>query len=105
LKDAELSLCQQIWEVKKDDCFEIGNELIRLITCLHDVPKLRPITDGLMQLINNKPLFQYLEEMRRTTNGRNEFIASLIPQQIEKKILFMLSSVPQDAYMPYLKWL
>jgi hypothetical protein len=38
LKDAELTLCIKIWEGKRDDCIEIGNELIRLITCLNDVP-------------------------------------------------------------------
>ena len=38
LRDAELALCVKIWEGKRDDCIEIGNELIRLIACLHEVP-------------------------------------------------------------------
>jgi|LauGreDrversion4_2_1035121.scaffolds.fasta_scaffold482996_1 hypothetical protein len=63
LRDAELALCVKIWEGKRDDCIEIGNELIRLIACLHEVPQLRVITEDLMQIFNEKPLFQYWEEM------------------------------------------
>jgi hypothetical protein len=64
IKDLELSLCVRIWEKQRDNCLDIGNELIRLITCLHEVPKLRPINDGLMEYINGQPLFKWLEEMR-----------------------------------------
>jgi hypothetical protein len=37
--------------------------------------------------------------------NRNEYIASLIPFSVERKIDFMLQGVPQDGYMLYLKWL
>lgn len=93
----------RIWESKREDCIDIGNELIRLIVCLHDVPKLRPITEDLMQMFHNKPLFQYLEEMRKNQLHRNEYIASLVPLSVERKINFMLQNVPSDAYMLYLK--
>lgn len=63
LRDAELTLCVKIWESKREDCIDIGNELIRLITCLHEIPKMSIITDHLMEIFNAKPLFQYLEEM------------------------------------------
>jgi len=92
LRDAELALCVKIWEGKRDDCIEIGNELIRLIACLHEVPQLRVITEDLMQIFNEKPLFQYWEEMNQPP--RNEYIASLIPLSVERKIDFMLQGVP-----------
>ena len=99
-----MSLCVKIWEKKQEDCIEIGNELIRLITCLHEVPKIRPITDGLMNNINGKPLFQYLEEMR-SNQQRNEYVLSLIPHSVENKLDFMIRNVPLDANMYYLKWM
>jgi hypothetical protein len=70
---------------------------------LYEHPRLGPITSDLMQNLNGKPLFQYWEEMCQPQ--RNEYIASLIPLSIERKIEFMLNAVPQDAYMMYLKWL
>jgi hypothetical protein len=57
LRDAELTLCVRLWEFKRDDCIEIGNELIRLIACLHEHPRLGPITNDLMQVLNGKPLY------------------------------------------------
>lgn len=68
------------------------------------MPLLKPITDDLMQIYHNKPLFHFLEEMRAPTT-RNEYLASLLPLSIERKIDFMLTSVPQDLYMLYIKWL
>jgi hypothetical protein len=74
-----------------------------LIACLHEVPILKVITDDLMQVLNDKPLFQYWEEMNQP--NRNEYIISLLPASVEMKIDFMLNGVPQDACMFYLKWL
>lgn len=56
-----------------------------------------------MQVLNDKPLFQYWEEMNQP--NRNEYIISLLPASVEMKIDFMLNGVPQDACMFYLKWL
>lgn len=104
IKDLELSLCVRIWEKQRDNCLDIGNELIRLITCLHEVPKLRPINDGLMEYINGQPLFKWLEEMR-SSQTRNEYVASLIPLSVERKLDFMVMQVPHDASLYYVKWL
>jgi hypothetical protein len=44
LRDAELALCVRIWSANREDCLNMGNELIRLIACLNEIPKLRVIT-------------------------------------------------------------
>ena len=37
--------------------------------------------------------------------NRNEYIVSLIPLSVERKVEFMLGSVPAEVYMVYLKWM
>jgi hypothetical protein len=45
-----------IWNARKEECFEIGRELVRIISNLENVPRIAPIIEELSQLIEGRPI-------------------------------------------------
>lgn len=61
LRDLEFQLCVSIWQAKKEECFELGRELIRLISSFDaKIQRLKPIFEDLGQVIEGKPIFHHL---------------------------------------------
>jgi len=60
IREYEINLCLKIWQYKKDECYEIGREFMRVFINIIKIPKLKIILDDLLQSIENRPLYHHL---------------------------------------------
>lgn len=52
LRKRELDLCVRIWQDKQAECYNIGKELIRILTNVAKLPQLAPIFADLNQIFD-----------------------------------------------------
>eukprot|EP00347_Sterkiella_histriomuscorum_P022906 403336711 len=102
LRAQEIALCLRIWEVKKDECYDIGREFMRVFVNILRIPQMKIIFEDIIQIINEKPLFYHLQGMQK--QFRDEYLRYLIPLSVEEKLNHMLINIPLEAYQWYLKW-
>ncbi|CDW80378.1 UNKNOWN [Stylonychia lemnae] len=109
LRDSEIALCLKIWQYKNQECYDIGRDFMRVFINVIKIPKFQPILDDLLQTIEGRPLYYHLQSMHKRPQQQyirnDEYIRHLIPRSVEKKLHFMLTQIPLEAYQWYLKWL
>ena len=56
-------------------------------------------------MIKGKPLLKHLLEKRGFQGGKNAYVAYLVPLEVQRKLEFMLSQIPEQGFFMYVKWL
>ena len=96
----------RIWQLKQVECIEAGRELIRIFSNHSERPEFTSIKEELNKNIQGKPLLKHLLEKRGNKSGeQNIYVKYLLNFEVQKRLNFMLSRVPEVSVQWHLKWL
>ena len=106
LLEVELNLCRHIWQARQVQCIEAGRELIRIFSNHSNRPELAMIKEELSKSIQGKPLIKHLLEKRGNKQGEsNVYVKFLLNCEVQRRLEFMLSRLPEINIQWHLKWL
>ena len=82
---------------------------MRIFSNLSKIRSIKPIIDDLCKPYRDKPLMKHMLEssMPKSAGERynNIYSAFLVPLEIQQKLEFMLSQIPEKIMFMYSKWL
>lgn len=98
-----MQLISHIWKRKKDYCFTIGRDLVRLISALAEVNGVEEVWNDLFSEPNDGSPPTYFSLLATPTHPK--YHAMTLPPILESKLAFIIENSPQQSFPRYLKWI
>jgi len=102
IRDRFIKIAMKLWNSKKDDCIQIGCELIRILQQISRVEGISQIFSDLAKISENgKPIFwNMLCSTKKRINGNEYLNLSISPNQ-EKKLTQLMLKVDAGLMSKY----
>ena len=104
LRDKEVNFCSSLIKERFTDCIQIGRDLVRLLQNVARIPEFEKIWRDLFSNPTSfAPNFGGIQQLMRARTSRRFFQSRLTPD-MERKIVFLTSSVKFGQQKRYQDW-